>query len=318
MIGIRHVIRPALAAGLLALQLPGSAAGVVTPAGPRLAVVKQTWRPSRVTLLTVGPDGRSPVRLAGGQENDGPVAGFSPLSWRTDGGQVAFTGILNFFLAAADGSGAYAINAAGAEWPVFAPDGHTVAFTRESGGGAEIWTIDLYTWEQRQLTPARRGLVYVASSFSPDGRVLLATRIDDHRSDVAEPVALDLETGRATRLLPDGLQPIFSPDGSKIALFRKEGRWKRNDLFVLNTETGGLRRLTRTSPGYELFASWDPSGERIAFARFRGRHFESVNSVVQINADGTCETEILSQRRTIFYGPAWQPGLGREAGPIDC
>jgi TolB protein len=315
MIGRRAMIRSALGAVLLALLLPASVGGAAAPEGPRLAVVKETWNPRRIALLTVDPDGSAPRRIAGGQENDGPLWGFAPLSWRPDGAEVAFTGVVGFFLAGANGSGARAVNAAGAEWPVFAPDGHTVAFTR---GEATIWTIDLDTWEQRQLTPARRGLVYVASSFSPDGTTLLATRVDNHRSGVAEPVALNLETGVTTRLLADGLQPIYSPDGSKIALFHKVGKRKRNDLFVLDTVTGAQRRLTRTPHGYELFASWDPSGERIAFARFRGRHFEWANSIVQINADGTCETEVLSRKRTVFYGPAWQPGPGREAGPIDC
>ncbi len=318
MAGMRRVIRLGLVAVALALLLTVGVAGAGVPPGPRLAVVKQTWSPSRATLLTVGPDGGAPMRLAGGQKNDGPVEGFGPLSWRPDGAEVAFSGLLGFFLAKGDGGGARAINAGGAEWPVFAPDGHTIAFTREGGGAATIWTIDLNTWEQRQLTPWRRGLVYAASSFSPDGTTLLATRVDNHRSGVAEPVALHLGTGGVTRLLADGLQPVYSPDGSKIALFRKVGRREVNDLFVLDAVRGTLRRLTRTSPGYELFASWDPSGERIAFARFRGRHFEWANSIVEINADGTCETEILSSRRTIFYGPAWQPGPGREAGPISC
>jgi len=64
--------------------------------------------------------------------------------------------------------------------------------------------------------------------------------------------------------------------------------------------------------------SWDPSGERIAFDRFRGSHHEWANSVVQINADGTCEDEILARKRTVFVGTGWQPGVGRGAGRIDC
>ena len=86
-----------------------------------------------------------------------------------------------------------------------------------------IWTIDLANWEQRQLTPSRRGLLYIASSFSPDGTTLLATRFDSRRGGYAEPVALHLDTGGATRLLPDGLEPVYSPDGSEIALFRGVG-----------------------------------------------------------------------------------------------
>lgn len=317
---MRLAIRWAFVVWVLSQLVPLGAAGAAEPAGPRLALVRETWyRPHRVALLTVDPDGSKPVRLAGGQENDGPVQPFGPLSWRADGAEIAFSGLLGFFLAEADGGGAHAINADGAEWPVFAPDGHTIAFTRYEDRGAAIWTIDLNTWEQHQLTPSQPGLEYVASSFSPDGTTLLATRSDGQRGDELEPVALDLRTGRVTRLLPDGLQPIYSPDGSKIALFRKVGRRRLNDLFVLNVETGRVRRLTHTLPGYELFASWDPSGERIAFVRFPGRNFERTDSVVEINADGSCETVIFPRKpRTIFYGPAWQPGPGRAAGRIEC
>jgi hypothetical protein len=318
--GMSRAIRRALGAGVLALLLAATAAMGAAPAGPRLAVVKETWKPNRVELLTVGPGGGKPVRLAGGQPNDGPVWGFSPLSWRWDGAEVAFGGLSGVFLASADKGGARSVNVGGAERPVFAPDGHTIAFTR----GDEIWTIDLVSGEQRQLTPSRPGRFYIASSFSPDGSTLLATRVDNRLRGDAEPVALHLGTGDVTRLLPEGLEPIYSPDGSKIALFRDFGNRKRpnrlaNDLFVLNPANGSLRRLTRTPHKDELFASWDPSGERIAFTRYRRNEFEWANSVVQINADGTCEDEIFAlRRRVIFHGVAWQPGPGREAGPIDC
>ena len=65
-------------------------------------------------------------------------------------------------------------------------------------------------------------------------------------------------------------------------------------------------------------SSWDPSGQRLAFDRYRGDHYEWANSILEINADGSCETEVLAKKRTIFYGAAWQPGPGREAGRIGC
>jgi hypothetical protein len=37
-----------------------------------------------------------------------------------------------------------------------------------------------------------------------------------------------------------------------------------------------------------------------------------------INADGTCSTLLLMSGRVLFSGPSWQPGPGREAGPISC
>jgi Tol biopolymer transport system component len=316
------VIQRALATGALALLLTAAVAEAAVPAGPRLGVAKLTWHPRRVAILTVDPNGGKPARLARSDEFT-PVDTLPSLSWRPDGAQAAFNGIVNFFLAGTDGSGARSVNVAAAEHPVFAPDGNTIAFRRYREPGEGIWTIDLTTGEQRQLTPSRRGLLYIPTSFSPDGSTLLATRVDSRLRGDAEPVALHLDTGGVTRLLPEGLEPVYSPDGSKIALFRDFGtrkvpNRKANDLFVLNLARGSLRRLTRTPHKDELYASWDPSGERIAFARFRRNRFEWANSIVQVNADGSCETEVLAQRRTVFYAPAWQPGPGREAGRIKC
>jgi Tol biopolymer transport system component len=324
--------RGALGALALALLTTAGVADAATPAGPRLGVVRLTRDPNRLALITVGPGGGAPVRIAGGQKRDGPLSPIvlTRLAWRPDGAEVAFTGANSIFLAAAEGSGARELNIAGAERPVFAPDGRTLVFTRYGNAEREAatWAIDLTSGEQRQLTPTRRGLSYIGSSFSPDGSTLLMTRIDLERAGRRELVALNLETGGTTRLLRNGFAPVYSPDGSKVAFFREAGRrqavreegktWRTADLFVLNAASGTLRRLTHTPYKEEIFASWDPSGERLAFARFRGQNFEWANSIVQINADGTCESEILARRRTVFYGPAWQPGPGREAGPIDC
>lgn len=314
----RHLVRSALLA--LALALPAaSVAGAATPSGPRLGVARLSYDPARMTLITVGPRGGSPVRIAGGQE-DGPLSPIllTRLAWRPDGSEVAFTGIGSIFLAEAGGGGAQELNIAAAERPVFSPDERTLVFTRFGNGEREAatWTIDMSSGVQRQLTPTRTGLFYVGSSFSPDGKTLLMTRIvRDRRPEL---VARNMDTGGITPVLRDGIAPVYSPDGSKVAFFREIGRRGLSDLFVLDLAKGSLRRLTRTPHENEIFASWDPSGSRLAFARFRGFHYEWANSVVQINADGSCEETILSQPRTVYYGPAWQPGAGRGAGPIRC
>jgi Tol biopolymer transport system component len=316
-----RVIRRALGAGALALALMVATAGAAEPAGPRLAVVKETWNPSRISLLTVSPGGTRPMRIAGGQA-DGPLSPIllTRLAWRPDGAEIAFTGINSIFLAKADGSGARQLNIADAERPVFAPDGRTLAFTRFGAGEREAatWIIDLVSGAQRQLTPTRRGLLYVGSSFSPDGKTLLTTRIDREGAGRPDLVALSLETGDTTLLLRNGLAPVYSPDGSKVAFFREVGKRQFSDLFVFDVAARSLRRLTRTPHKTEIFASWDPSGNRLGFARFRRERFEWANSILQINADGSCETEVLAQKRTVFLGPAWQPGPGREADRIRC
>lgn len=346
-----HVIRRAVGAGVLAMLLAASVASAVAPDGPRLAIVRLDAKPLRLELLTVDPRGALPVRLAGGSPRSGPPLPhfFSPLSWSPDGNQVAFSafvarrgrereGRLRIFTVGADGSDLRALPLTkGAYGPVFSPDGRSLAFTRfrrkpyvvvngkvkhRGFQGAAIWILDLATGTARQLTPWRNGLEYLSSSFSPDGSTLLATRLDDRRTDEFEPVALSVSTGSATRLLVDGLLPVYSPDGSTVAMVRETAE-EGADLYIVGADGTGVRRLTRTPDRDEFFASWDSSGERLAYMRFSGGDSESASegigdALMQINADGTCQTKLLSARGVGFYVPAWQPGLGREAGRILC
>jgi Tol biopolymer transport system component len=270
---------------------------------------------------------------------------------------VAFGGVVGFgtgddheptrtiFTVRADGGGLQAIRGTkGGSGPVISPDGHTVAFTRaidreapttvdgalweEGFHGASIWIADLATGAQRQLTPWRDELRYAATSFSPDGSTLLATHGDPLLLSESEPVALALDGSGSRRLFDDGFSPVYSPDGSQIAFVRhveeyRKGGGENTDLFVIRADGSGVRRLTRTPGLGELSPSWDPSGERLAYYRLPANRSEDAifgyrTPLMEINADGSCQTKVISTPRTYFFAPAWQPGPGREAGRIEC
>jgi TolB protein len=327
------------------------------PAGPRLAVVKVGPKGSVSGLLNVAPNGGKPLRLVGGGRKARPLMDyFSTLSWSADGEMLAFSGILGFqegddnepirriFTVGADGSGLRRIpKTNGATNPVLSPDGRTLAFTRgvdretpttiggrqyEEFHGSSIWTIDLQTGTQSRLTPWRDEVYYTGSSFSPDGSTLLATHEDALLLNEPEPVALRLDGSGSRRLLNDGFSPVYSPDGSKIVLARYieeygEDRGTDVDLFVVDADGTDLLRLTRTPRRSELYPSWDPSGERLAFVRIPENSSEEApfgfrTPLMQINADGSCETQVVSRPNTYFFAPTWQPGPGRGAGRIEC
>lgn len=358
---MRRVIRRAVGVGVgvLAMLLAPGVATAAAPSGPRLAVVKLSR--SGLELVNVAPAGGDPLRLAGGGGlRDRPYPEyFSPISWSPSGEAIAFSGIVGFrndddhepirrvFLVGPDGSGLRSVKGTnGAQGPVFSPDGRTIAFTRrveretptKVGGklrehgfsGSSIWVVDVPTGAQRQLTPWREELRYTASSFSPDGSTLLATYEDPKFLAEPQPVALALDGSGSRRIANDGGEPVYSPDGSKIALVRNIERFGEDaqgeddtDLFVVNADGSDLRRLTRTPGRYEFFPGWDPSGERLAYVRFANSGSESSalgagDALMQINADGTCATKLFSSPKAAIYTPAWQPGAGREAGRIAC
>jgi Tol biopolymer transport system component len=361
---MRQVIRRALGAGVLVLLLVASPAAAAAPVGPRLAVIKVAPKPPRLELVSVNRNGGDPLRLAGGASRArpflsvfSPLSIFSPISWSSDGERLAFGGIVGFgrgddpepieklFVVGADGKGLRAIpGTKGGSGPVFSSDGRTVAFTRSIerrgpitvGGqrwehgfrGSSIWTVDLVTGARRQLTPWEDGVDYAASSFSPDGSTLLATHEDERLLYEAEPVVLAVDGSGSRRLLDDGFAPVYSPDGSRVALVRRIEEYGKEegegmDLYVVNADGSGLRRLTRTPDLLELSPSWDPSGERLAYVRLPANRREDApfgfrSVLMQVNADGTCKTKVVSAGRTFYFLPTWQPGPGREAGRIGC
>jgi Tol biopolymer transport system component len=250
------------------------------------------------------------------------------------------------FVVSAEGTGLRPVpGTANGASPVFAPDGRTIAFAvqrhrprphRRGGGNATseseaVWITDLEGTTKRQVTPWRNGLKMVPSSFSPDGTRLAATRVA--RAGIGEAVTIRLKGGKMVVLARNALHPVYSPDGSEVAYLGGHFRTARTrhgktratltDLFTMRADGTGSQRLTRTPKAVEIAPSWDPSGRRLAFTRL-GNPLTAPGAralggdVMEVNADGSCLTKILPSRDVAYFGATWQPGPGREAGPITC
>ena len=190
--------------------------------------------------------------------------------------------------------------------------------------GTAIRVVDLSTGGYRMLTPWRRGLNFVAGSYSPDGSTLLATRGSGSGHPIV--MAIDLATGARAQVLANAANPIYSPDGARIAFLREQAGPGRRpepdaDLFVADADGSNVVRVTHTPKVYEAWPSWDPSGQRIAFTAFpeeNGEGDELPAWIGQVNADGTCVRALRRGVASAFYAAAWRPGPGREAGRIPC
>jgi Tol biopolymer transport system component len=348
--------RVVLAGGVIGLFALCASAQAAAPEGPRLAFVRFAFKPLALEVVTSDSAGLQRQTVAGGSKQVRPLP--SPLgapSWSPDGSLVAFSSLsgggqaTRIFVVGADGTGLREVpgttNGIG---PVFAPDGHTIAFSRSRqrkrktrrGGKKTVfastttWLADLSGTDSRRLTPWRNRLQISPTSFSPDGTVLALARSGGRR--FPELVAMRLDGSGSAVIARDATDGVYSPDGAEIAFLRlcehsrthrsHEGRATvrvetTTDLLTAKSDGSEPRQLTDTPGKLELWPSWDPSGRRLVFARLRSG-FPGVigfgDSIVEMNADGTCPTTVLASRNLAFYGPTWQPGPGREAGPIAC
>ncbi len=343
-------------AAMVALVLLG-ASGVIAavPPGPRLAIEVSRPYPQPDGIETVGPAGEAPKLLVGGG-GDGAVHpnGDRP-AWSPDGKLLAFTASFGeyspvIYVTGAEGGRPRLVSKAGPlSDPIFSPDGRSLVFStlrvvkgefhraaRRSDGDYGVvvdWAVvkvPVGGGRPRPLTPWRRHQAIRPFSFSPDGTILTAER--ESRSGI-DAVAVELGSGRIRTLARDAEEPVYSPDGSRIAFVRTTRKAPgepggnrgpvSSRLFVMPATGGNSVQLVRIKGGL-AWPSWDPSGQRLAFTRLGGgtfglgSHPHEDNSVMQINADGSCLTTLLDAARGTLFGSAWRPGAGRGAGRIAC
>src|SRR5213592_4263640 len=342
----RTLLAGVIAAGVV---LAAGVASAATPEGPRLAFVRLSAKPTGLELITSDSTGLGRQKIGGGTRRIRPLPFLLDApSCSPDGTEIALSAWprkiaivgspeTKIYVVAADGTGLRQVpGTTGGLGPVFAPDGHTIAFARNrertrrtpDGGertvysSATTWLADLNGAAPRRLTPWRNRLSEIPTSFSPDGSTLVLAR--DRGRPFAELISIRLDGSGSVLLARDATDGVYSPDGSKIAFSRvreftstrrmRHGsvttRGTVGDLFVMNADGSEPKRLTDPPFGFQIWPSWDPSGQRLSYARLHVRSptgiFGFGDAVVEINADGTCRRTVLSSYRLAFYGPSWQ------------
>jgi Tol biopolymer transport system component len=351
------VIRRMLGLGgvVLAILLSAVTAVADAPPGPRLAFLKFTERPDVLAVATGDAALQEPMTVAGGGARVRPLPyPSSGPAWSPDGSVLAFSGMAGpeprlllpsnrrIYVSNADRSGRHVVHGTqGGFGPVFSPDGQSIVFAktvrRDYWKSTTVWSVRLDGSGLRQLTQWANGVEDLPSSFSPDGSVLALTHRDVFR-DRIDATALRLDGGGSYLLAKDASWPRYSPDGSRIAFLGirrvgdtsccEQGDGFSVDLYVMDADRSSRRPLTDTPAKAERRASWDPSGERLAYTT-KSEPTEKTSgdleaAVMQINADGSCLSRLSvpvpksRDYRLSFRYPTWQPGPGREAGRIEC
>jgi Tol biopolymer transport system component len=141
--------------------------------------------------------------------------------------------------------------------PTFAPDGHTIAFSRDTFGFGS------------------GGAGGITPSFSPDSKEVVYAASDGIRRI---PIA-----GGASQLIVQGngpwqcTQPTWSPDGKRVAFIR-HNNGQAADLCYIGASGGSGTVLLRSATGIET-PTWLSDSTSLAYVRFSGVGSEGRSNV---------------------------------------
>lgn len=135
--------------------------------------------------------------------------------------------------------------------------------------------------------------------LSPDGRFVVFVVETMHKADRKYYSALYLvgTDGRGLRRLTYGKHndhtPCWSPDGRTIAFIRKQEA--RNQIWLLPTDGGEARPLTKLNPGEISDLRWSPREHELAFL------YHPAGKEVKIDRDGKPKTPVYRHIRDIWF-----------------
>jgi Tol biopolymer transport system component len=195
-----------------------------------------------------------------------------------------------------------------------------IAFSAHVHGIAQVFTVNPNGTGLRQITHGTANAGDNGLSWSPDGRSLLYTlsgpdidRIVKSGADGSAPTVISAScTG--TCLGDD--DPVYSPDGSKIAFVRAYGPILANGnasdvgIYTMNADGSDLTQLTQQSTptsAEDHSPQWSPNGTKIAFVRINTTAQPSNGTAIMVmNADGS-NVKRITPFRISASRPHWSP-----------
>ncbi len=193
--------------------------------------------------------------------------------------------------------------------PAFSPDGQTLAFTRISEEGTEVYRYNLARDCCLERLTVGRFSDNLSPTFSPDGRQIgfVSTRAGGTQVYVmaSDGTGQELFAPFDYGVTGNSNAPSWSPDGLQVAFHRDVAGSPQ--VFVMDARSRVVRQLT--SAGRNHDPTWAPDGRHIAFVSTRtGRRQVWIMDV---------ETGRVRQLTTMGDArlPSWSPRIPEQTQP---
>jgi Tol biopolymer transport system component len=201
------------------------------------------------------------------------------------------------------------------EWPAWSPKGDLLAYVAEVDGYRQLFVRPVSGGGERQLTQGQRD--HIQPAWSPDGSRIAFVRgatatgklepseVDGYYFEGAELWTTELATARETKLLENGFNPSYSPDGRRLAFDALLAGGQR--VWVSDTRGRNLRQLTSDSSEAVVHTQprWSPDGTRLVF-----RRIEKTKSDIAVADAATQAITLVTDDYVFDTDPGWSPDGG--------
>jgi Tol biopolymer transport system component len=152
----------------------------------------------------------------------------------------------------------------GASTGCFSPDGRKVAYSKNWGGGSEVFVLDLATGDRLNVShgPGRNS----GPTWSPDGTRIAFVSNRDGAQEIWTVAPDGSGTKRLTR--SEGAKPFnpaWSPDGKEVLYYLEKGDQK-DQVWVVGADGAGAMNITRDEE-HNIFPGWGPKGTLVFSVR---------------------------------------------------
>ena len=151
------------------------------------------------------------------------------------------------------------------------PDGKFVIFSSDRSGQSDVWLTQIGTGEFANVSKGQvphfvlNNPTIRRAGFSGDGSQIWATEQVSERPIRESTWIVPAMGGTFRPFLDDGIEPAWSPDGSRMVYHTAE---PGDPIYVADENGGNSKEIFRQRPGVHChFLTWSPDGRYVYFVR---------------------------------------------------